>query len=742
MKRGLFHTIVMSALLMAGSQLSAMTLRVDISGPAVWNDGGTKKIKPNFDFKINLYSLNNDTIPGVEPRRMTWISPFVFTGDVSVIWGSPDSIITPQFSSFWDVYVGSYFESWDGQLPDLCSFVGSGNSIGYSPGLGEILDFVWAAKVSNNSGTLCIDSGDASNDTYDWLFDDPVPSFAKICWTVAIDPNDIDNDGIPNISDNCPDVYNPDQNDRDTDGIGDACDLCTDMDGDGYGNPGYPADTCPIDNCPAIANPGQEDGDGDSIGDVCDNCPGKANPLQEDSDLDGIGDSCDVCPFDPTNDGNHDGICGIPVLNTAASGIGSLAWAINIANTHPGPDTITFDISGTLALLGELPALTDSFTLIYGSTAPGGAHTFIIDGSGLSIGNGLTIQNSNNLIEGLTIKGFPNCGIAVTGTTSVRNTISNNLIYGNGGLAIDLGADGVTLNDPGDLDIGPNNLLNYPEIDSIFMDPDSTFTVYGRASDSSRVEFFVAHPANDDSRPPDPSGHGEAYSYIGRNTCDNTGNFVFTVPKTAGQFSLITATATDVSGNTSEFGENVTLTPGPFIIVGYSPINLWVTDPNGYYIGKDANGNLSQTLFPATYEENPHDSINIPHPITGKYTIVVIAELGAPSGSVYSVGIRIDGSNECMENRNQPIPDPGTTDTSGYQVEEGYHYINGDASRNGAVNILDVTYIIMYLYKHGPAPDPLLAGDANCNGLVNILDITFLINFLYRHGPNPCQQPG
>lgn len=43
-------------------------------------------------------------------------------------------------------------------------------------------------------------------------------------WQTAPPPPDADGDGVPDASDNCPLVANPDQADRDGDGIGDACD--------------------------------------------------------------------------------------------------------------------------------------------------------------------------------------------------------------------------------------------------------------------------------------------------------------------------------------------------------------------------------------------------------------------------------------------------------------------------------------------------------------------------------------
>jgi len=106
------------------------------------------------------------------------------------------------------------------------------------------------------------------------------------------DQEDIDDDDVGDLCDNCIDDYNPDQLDTDSDtfgdvcdncqndsnynqadadedGVGDVCDECTDTDGDGYGNPDYPATTCTLDNCPTISNPSQTDSNGDDVGDAC-----------------------------------------------------------------------------------------------------------------------------------------------------------------------------------------------------------------------------------------------------------------------------------------------------------------------------------------------------------------------------------------------------------------------------------------------------------------------------------------
>jgi len=82
--------------------------------------------------------------------------------------------------------------------------------------------------------------------------------------------------------------------------------------------------------------------------------------------------------------------------------------------------------------------------------------------------------------------------------------------------------------------------------------------------------------------------------------------------------------------------------------------------------------------------------------------------------------------------------------------------IPGDADDNSSYNILDPAYILNFLYRGGPPPEPfeLLSGDPNCDCTINILDVAHIINYLdctinildvahiinylYRDGAPPC----
>lgn len=152
-------------------------------------------------------------------------------------------------------------------------------------------------------------------------------------------------------------------------------------------------------------------------------------------------------------------------------------------------------------------------------------------------------------------------------------------------------ASGVTANDPGDADVGANNLQNYPTLKSVTNTAGSvniTGTLNSAASKTFRLEFF----RNDAI---DPSGFGEGQVFLGSTTVvtNASGNASFNVNfPTAVPALRVSSTATDPNGNTSEFsaalgqllnistrlrvgtGENALI--GGFIITGADPKQLLV----------------------------------------------------------------------------------------------------------------------------------------------------------------------
>src|SRR3989442_9275858 len=90
-----------------------------------------------------------------------------------------------------------------------------------------------------------------------------------------LDPEDVDGDEVPNLIDNCPNVYNPldsagVQPDADSNGVGDACQIVpADDTADNDGVPDYDPATKVLDNCPRIYNPGQEPETAAGLDGVC-----------------------------------------------------------------------------------------------------------------------------------------------------------------------------------------------------------------------------------------------------------------------------------------------------------------------------------------------------------------------------------------------------------------------------------------------------------------------------------------
>ena len=143
-------------------------------------------------------------------------------------------------------------------------------------------------------------------------------------------------------------------------------------------------------------------------------------------------------------------------------------------------------------------------------------------------------------------------GIGVYGATT-RANLRRNSIHSNSGLGIDLWNDGVTLNDTFDVDTGPNGLQNFPIITSpVSATHTLTATLRSVTGQTYRLDFYSS-PAGTC----DPTHYGEGKKWLGTvpvtTNVDGvwSGSVTTSYPFTAGQ--LITATATDTAGNTSEF---------------------------------------------------------------------------------------------------------------------------------------------------------------------------------------------
>ena len=151
------------------------------------------------------------------------------------------------------------------------------------------------------------------------------------------------------------------------------------------------------------------------------------------------------------------------------------------------------------------------------------------------------------------------------------NQVLGNSIHDNALLGIDLAADGVTANDSGDADTGPNDRQNFPVLTSAVLSG-GTLTVNGTLSSAPsttyRVEVFYNPTC-------DGSGYGEGGEKRGfvDVTTNASGSASFTASSaggTAANGGQVTATATDPNGNTSEFSacSAVTGSSPNFTIIG------------------------------------------------------------------------------------------------------------------------------------------------------------------------------
>jgi hypothetical protein len=166
---------------------------------------------------------------------------------------------------------------------------------------------------------------------------------------------------------------------------------------------------------------------------------------------------------------------------------------------------------------------------------------------------------NQNMFRSNTIAFNTNAGIGDGGGT--QNTFSRNSIFSNGGPGITLG-DNLSPNDPGDTDTGPNNLQNYPVLTSALVSS-GHLVVKGTIDTPSPATVTLEFFANAVPTPGgDPSGYGEGAVYLGSTYPAANGTFTASLPSAASG-TLISATATDAAGNTSEFALDIAVGTPP-----------------------------------------------------------------------------------------------------------------------------------------------------------------------------------
>ena len=264
------------------------------------------------------------------------------------------------------------------------------------------------------------------------------------------------------------------------------------------------------------------------------------------------------------------------------------------------------DASGTVAIPNEVGISISASSNIVGGTAAGAGNIVSgnnqdgidisqfegevvtgnqVQGNRIGVGsdgellgngqNGISIDASQNLIGGITPEAANVIANNAINGVVVRelngpangNTIQGNSIYDSGlGLGIDLGGDGITPNDDGDFDSSSNQLQNFPEVSSATGSGSETNVAVSLGSaplGSYLVELFVNGSCN-------PFGSGEGEALVDQFVIDTDVEGLGAADRTldanhAG--SYLTATATDVSGNTSEFSACTLVTAAPVNLV-------------------------------------------------------------------------------------------------------------------------------------------------------------------------------
>jgi CSLREA domain-containing protein len=317
---------------------------------------------------------------------------------------------------------------------------------------------------------------------------------------------------------------------------------------------------------------------------------------------------------------------------------------------------------GAGAALGAVPNAAGIG--VYGSE--GSTHTNLIGGANFNAGNVIAFNNAT--------------GVGIIG--GVGTSLRDNVIYSNGGIGIDIANDGVTPNDDGDGDGGPNGRQNYPMLDSALAGSGVlTGTINGAPGDDFFMDLFLSPSC-------DPSGYGEGQVYIGSISIvvGGSGEAVFDEvidSHPLGQF--VTAVAMNLeTGDSSEFSNCVQIT-------------------------EEAPPTPTPTQPPTNTPTNTPEPTDTPEPTS----------TAPPEATPTETPVDSTPGEET------PTPTRTPTRTPTPQIGAP-----GDADCNGSVNSIDVALILQFGAGMLDELNCEESADVNGDGQVNSVDSALILQYI------------
>ncbi len=502
----------------------------------------------------------------------------------------------------------------------------------------------------------------------------------KLYAYVSVPLIDTDNDGVSDALDNCPGVYNPgqenndadafgdacdncpnatnpDQADLDGDGIGYACDDCVDLDGDGFGNPGF-GNTCPDDNCPDVYN-----------------------PLQEDSNHDGIGDACNYrLPMWDT--------ISTPCLRLAVGNNGDFGHNVGGANMdfswsgdcNPSASIYIYDGSPVLiyddgtgnhcyySMYYNMPSIRSPFVLVFDGNLPVPTQTTA----------DYDIYESGTFVTPDSFIAMEKTWWAPKNPDSCEFIIQRLRLYSydgqdHAGMAI---CEAVDWDIPSDG--GPTN--------------------YGGYDAAERLLYI----------------QGMEFDGVGCQPNDHRYGGMATIGYQAGDSPSLDTSFAPYSAYV--FDNETYLFP--YTVLEPAVLDGLIQYPGFGVTNSPADMNMIMTYF---YD----------HTVTAADTLNIYTILTSVMNDPAAVGGE-KASEQMAANIHK-----ARQWTNDHIVSFGVAYLCGDASGDATIDIGDPVYLINYIFKSGPAPDPECVGDANGDDTNDIGDAVYLINYIFKSGPAP-----